>query len=129
MKESSLNISLQKCHSKQNVPSSPSGEDERWRLISGTWRFFAALRSTLNDRIRCIVLSNREIVSDNNSSERHCEPACRQTGTQDEAACLPQAGLLIAFRDSTRDCFVAKFHFVHFAPRNDGNYEDLLKWN
>ncbi|KYG77847.1 hypothetical protein AWW68_03505 [Roseivirga spongicola] len=40
-----------------------------------------------------------------------------------------RSSLLIAFRDSTRDCFVAKFHFVHFAPRNDGNYKDLLTWN
>lgn len=63
-----------------------------------------------------------------NIGKRHCEPACRQTGTQDEAACLLQAGLPIACLDSMRDCFVAKFHFVHFAPRNDGNYEDLLKW-
>lgn len=30
----SLNISLKKGHSKQNVPSSPSGEDERWGLLS-----------------------------------------------------------------------------------------------
>lgn len=58
-----------------------------------------------------------------NIGKRHCEPAWRQTGTQDEAVSLP-----IPCLDSMRDCFVAKFHFVHFAPRNDGNYEDLLKW-
>ena len=34
MKESSLNISLQKCHSKQNEPSSPKGEETRWGLLS-----------------------------------------------------------------------------------------------
>lgn len=80
MKDLSLNISFQQCHSKQHVPSSPKGYPdgyrERWGLISGAWRFFAALRSALNDGIRCIVLSNKQI-----------------------------------------------------APRNDGNYEDLLKWN
>lgn len=47
---------------------------------------------------------------------RHCEDVGRSS-------------LLIACLDSMRDCFVAKFNFVHFAPRNDGNFEDLLKWN
>lgn len=34
MKESRLNISLQKCDSKQNEPSSPLGEETRWGLLS-----------------------------------------------------------------------------------------------
>lgn len=52
----------------------------------------------------------------NNIGKRHCEGV--------ERSSLP-----IAYLDSMRDCFVAKFYLVHFAPRNDGNYEDLLKWN
>lgn len=40
-----------------------------------------------------------------------------------------RSSLPIAYRNSMRDCFVAKFHFVHFAPRNDGNHKDLQKWN
>ena len=46
----------------QNVPSSSSGEDERWGLLS----------SALGD-------SNRQIASGNNASERHCEDVGRSS--------------------------------------------------
>lgn len=73
MKELSFNIGLGKFHSMQNVPSSPSGEETRWGLLARSRRFFAALGSALNDGIRCGVLSNWEIASVNNATERHGE--------------------------------------------------------